>query len=163
MIASALSLRWITAEIQSFWDVRDTTPQAYLYEHVMLSLAWGLYGGAVIAIGLRRNFAPLRYIGIAVITFTSLKMLLYDLWALGGIYQIVGFITFGVLLVGVRYLYQKRRASNPSQSPPPPPPPSPQPPPPSDPQSADPRRQTPSFHPTSHDVRERWPAALLAT
>jgi uncharacterized membrane protein len=137
VIASALTLRWITAEIQSFWDVRDSTPQAYLYEHVMLSLAWGLYGAAVIAIGLRRNFAPLRYIGIAVITFSSLKVLLYDLWALGGIYQIVGFIAFGVLLVTVSYLYQKRRASNPSQSPPPPPPPS-QPPPPSEPQSADP-------------------------
>ena len=84
------------------------------------------------------QFAPLRYIGIAVITFTSLKVFLYDLWALGGIYQMVGFIAFGVLLVAVSYLYQKRRASNPSQSPPPPPPPSPQPPPPSDPQSADP-------------------------
>jgi uncharacterized membrane protein len=137
VIASALTLRWITAEIQSFWDVRETTPQAYLYEHVMLSLAWGLYGAAVIAIGLRRNFAPLRYIGIVVITFTSLKVFFYDLWELGGIYRIVGFIAFGALLVTVSYLYQKRRAARPSTQSPPPPPPSPQPPP-SDPQSEDP-------------------------
>jgi uncharacterized membrane protein len=139
VIASALTLRWITAEIQSFWDVRETTPQAYLYEHVMLSLAWGLYGAAVIAIGLRRNFAPQRYIGIVVITFTSLKVFFYDLWELGGIYRIVGFIVFGVLLVTVSYLYQKRRALSSSAQSPPPPPPSPQPPPPpSDAQSEEP-------------------------
>jgi uncharacterized membrane protein len=104
----------------------------------MLSLAWGLYGAAVIAIGLRRNFAPLRYIGIVVITFTSLKVFFYDLWELGGIYQIVGFIAFGVLLVTVSYLYQKRRNAKPSTQSPPPPPPSPQPAPPSDPQSDEP-------------------------
>ena len=105
VIASALTLRWITAEIQSFWDVRDSTPQAYLYEHVMLSLAWGLYGAAVIAIGLRRNFAPLRYIGIAVITFSSLKVLLLRLvgawWDLSNrrVHRVRRAAGHGVLLV----------------------------------------------------------------
>ena len=46
--ASFLSLMWITAEIRSYWDTRDQTLQAFLYEQMMLSLAWGAYGAAVI-------------------------------------------------------------------------------------------------------------------
>jgi uncharacterized membrane protein len=109
VIASTLTLAWITAEIQSYWDVRDDDAQAHLYEQMLLSLAWGLYGAAVIALGMIRRYAPLRYIGIVVIAVTSLKVFFYDLWELGGIYRVIGFLSFGVLLVLVSYLYQNRR------------------------------------------------------
>jgi uncharacterized membrane protein len=109
IVASALTLAWMTAEIQSFWEVRDHTPQGHLYEQMLLSLAWGLYGAVLIVMGMLRQFAPLRYIGIAIIAATSLKVFFYDLWELGGIYRVVGFIVFGVLLVLVSYLYQNRR------------------------------------------------------
>jgi uncharacterized membrane protein len=110
IVASALTLRWLTAEIQSFWEVRDDTPQAYLYEQMLLSLAWGLYGAASIAVGMLRRYAPLRIIGMVILAITSLKVFFYDLWELGGIYRVIGFISFGVLLVLVSYLYQRRRA-----------------------------------------------------
>jgi uncharacterized membrane protein len=110
IVASALTLRWITAEIQSFWEVRYDSPQAYLYEQMLLSLAWGLYGAVLIVVGMLRTFAPLRYIGMVVIAVASLKVFSYDLWELGGIYRVIGFLSFGVLLVLVAYLYQNRRA-----------------------------------------------------
>jgi uncharacterized membrane protein len=110
IVASALTLRWLTAEIQSFWEVRNDTPQAYLYEQMLLSLAWGLYGAASIAVGMLRRYAPLRIIGMVILAITSLKVFFYDLWELGGIYRVIGFISFGVLLVLVSYLYQRRRA-----------------------------------------------------
>jgi uncharacterized membrane protein len=75
-----------------------------------------------------RGYPPLRYIGIAIIGATSFKVFFYDLWQLGGIYRVVGFIAFGVLLVLVSYLYQKRRVTNQTDQSPPPPPPSPPPP-----------------------------------
>jgi uncharacterized membrane protein len=109
IIASALTLRWLTAEIQSFWEVRYESPQAYLYEQMLLSLAWGLYGAAIIAVGMLRRYAPLRIIGMVVLGVTSIKVLFYDLWELGGIYRVIGFLSFGVLLVLVAYLYQNRR------------------------------------------------------
>jgi uncharacterized membrane protein len=116
--ASVLTLIWITAEIQSYWDVQFETPQAFLYEQMMLSLAWGGYGAALIAIGMRWGYPLARYIGIAAIAITVLKVFFYDLWELGGIYRVIGFIGFGVLLVLVSYLYQKRRqASVPAASP----------------------------------------------
>ena len=52
----------------------------------------------------------MRYIGMTILAVTILKVFFYDLWELGGIYRVVGFITFGILLVLVSYLYQKRRA-----------------------------------------------------
>jgi uncharacterized membrane protein len=125
--ASLLTLLWITQEIGSYWAVRYTTPQAHLYEQMMLSLAWGVYGAALIVIGMKWGHALARYIGMAVLGVTALKVFFYDLWELGGIYRVIGFIGFGVLLVLVSYLYQRRRSDRPDQSPPPPPSP-PQPP-----------------------------------
>lgn len=112
VIASALTVAWITAEIQSFWDVREDTPQAHLYEQMLLSLGWGLYGAVLIAVGMWRQYAPLRYIGIVIIAVTSLKVFFYDLWELGGIYRVIGFLAFGLLLVLVSYLYQNRRRAD---------------------------------------------------
>lgn len=106
---SLLSLMWISAEIQSYWDVRYETPSAHLYEQLLLSLGWGLYGAAAVAVGMRRHYAPLRYIGIVVIGATVLKVFFVDLWDLGGIYRVIGFLTVGILLVLVSYMYQNRR------------------------------------------------------
>ena len=132
--ASALTLVWITQEIGSYWEVRFATPQADLYEQMMLSLAWGAYGAASIVIGMKWGHPLARYIGMTVLGITALKVFFYDLWELGGIYRVIGFIGFGVLLVLVSYLYQRRTSVEPHQSPPPPPPPSPPQPPASDPE-----------------------------
>ena len=126
VVASVLTLSWITAEIQSYWEVQEQAAPAHLYEQMLLSLAWGTYGAVLIAIGMRRDHPLTRYIGIAVIAIASFKVFFYDLWELGGIYRVIGFIVFGVLLVLVSYLYQHRRSER-TQSPPPPPPSPPQP------------------------------------
>ena len=104
-----LSLLCITADIRSYWEVRYTSPQAYLYQQVMLSLAWGVYAAVLITVGLWRAYATARYIGIAVIIVTALKVFFFDFWELGGIYRVIGFIGFGALLVLVSYMYQRRR------------------------------------------------------
>ena len=104
---SVITILWITAEIQSYWDVRADQANAYLYEQMMLSLAWGLYGAMLIAFGMRRAYAPVRYIGMTILAITVLKVFLYDLWELGGIYRVIGFLGFGILLVLVSYLYQR--------------------------------------------------------
>lgn len=121
VVCSALTMAWITAEIQSYWEVRYERPQAYLYKQVMLSLGWGLYGALLIALGMKRRYAPVRYIGITIIAGTIVKVFLYDLLELGGIYRVIGFLAFGILLVLVSYLYQKRRTGAVPQPPPSPP------------------------------------------
>jgi uncharacterized membrane protein len=110
VVASMLTAAWITAVVGSYWDLRFDMPQAYLYEQLYLSLGWGVYGALMIVIGMRRAYAPDRYIGISVLAVTVLKVFLYDLWQLGGIYRVVGFIVVGTLLLAVSFLYQLRRA-----------------------------------------------------
>lgn len=109
IVCSLLALLWISGEITSYWNIRAEAPQAELYEELMLSLGWGLYGAGAIGAGLWRAYPPLRYIGITVIAATVLKVFFVDLWDLGGIYRVVGFITLGVLLVVVSYFYQRGR------------------------------------------------------
>lgn len=120
--ASVLTMLWITAEIRSYWDVRADRANAYLYEHMMLSLAWGVYGAILIAFGMQRAYAPVRYVGMTILAITVMKVFFYDLWELGGIYRVVGFLGFGILLVLVSYLYQRgafaaKRAAAPSEAP----------------------------------------------
>jgi hypothetical protein len=110
---SFITIAWITAEIHSYWELRRGSSQAHLYEQVMLSLGWGLYGALLIALGMRRAYPPVRYVGMTILAVTVVKVFFYDLWELGGIYRVVGFIGFGVLLVLVSYLYQKRRVPEP--------------------------------------------------
>jgi uncharacterized membrane protein len=123
--ASFITIVWITAEIHSYWELRRESSQADLYEQVVLSLAWGLYGALLIALGMRRSYPPVRYVGMTILAVTVVKVFFYDLWELGGIYRVVGFIGFGILLVLVSYLYQKRRIPEtsthplPEQTPPP--------------------------------------------
>jgi uncharacterized membrane protein len=109
VFCSVMTLLWITAEIRSYWALRYLTTQAYLYEQVMLSLAWAVYAAVLIVIGMRRKYKPLRYIGMVIIALTATKLFFYDLWELGGIYRIIAALGLGVLLVLVSYLYQKRR------------------------------------------------------
>jgi uncharacterized membrane protein len=116
--ASVITVVWITAEIHSYWELRRESSQADLYEQVMLSLGWGLYGALLIALGMRRAYPPVRYVGMTILAVTVVKVFFYDLWELGGIYRVVGFIGFGILLVLVSYLYQKRREPEPLTPPP---------------------------------------------
>jgi uncharacterized membrane protein len=111
--ASVVTMIWITAEVSSYWAVRYTTTQAYFYEQATLSLAWASYGALLIIVGMRRSYAPDRYIGITVLGVTILKVFFVDLWELDGIYRVVAFIVFGVVLVAVSYLYQKRKSGVP--------------------------------------------------
>ena len=77
----------------------------------MRSLSWGAYGSALVAVGMWRSLVSIRWIGIAVIGLTVLKVFFVDLSELGGIYRVIGFIVLGALLVAVSYLYQRRRTN----------------------------------------------------
>lgn len=111
IVASAFTMMWLSAEIAAYWDRRPRTMQAALTEELMRSLAWGTYGAVLIVIGMWRSLPSIRWIGIAVIGVTVLKVFFVDLSTLGGIYRVIGFLVLGVLLVMVSYLYQRTRAT----------------------------------------------------
>jgi len=109
VMATVFSMMWMSSEISAYWQARRYDSQARLSEELMRSLCWGAYGAALIVVGMWRALASIRWIGIAVIGLTVLKVFFVDLSELGGIYRVIGFLVLGVLLVAVSYLYQRRR------------------------------------------------------
>jgi uncharacterized membrane protein len=79
-------------------------------EQLSLSLLWALFGGALIAIGIRRRYAPIRYVAIALVGITIVKVFLVDLSGLEGIYRVLGLLAVGAILLIVSFLYQRSRA-----------------------------------------------------
>jgi uncharacterized membrane protein len=108
--ANVLTILLVSTEISFYWRGRETTDAAAdLARMASLSVAWGVYGIALIGVGIVRRYAPIRYLAIALLALTIGKLFLVDLYTLGGIYRIVGFIGLGVFLLLGAWLYQRYR------------------------------------------------------
>ena len=116
--ASTLLVIALSAESQLYWDLRgDYSADARFAASLMLSFVWTLCAAAFIAVGLRRNHAPIRYLAIALFGITVVKVFLVDLSVLGGIYRILGFIGVGLALLAVSFLYQRAKKKSPPTQP----------------------------------------------
>ena len=115
--ANVLMLVTLSTEIYAFWELRATGPRfgsnAELIRQMMLSATWGAYATALTAAGLKRGYAPIRYLAIAVFGVTVVKVFTVDFSQLDSIYRILSSIALGLLLMGASYLYQRHAASAP--------------------------------------------------
>jgi uncharacterized membrane protein len=103
--ANLLALALVTSEIQAYWAGRS----GYLTRHMMMSLAWALYAVGLIVFGIRRRYAPVRYLAMVVFGVTILKLFLLDLAALDQVYRVLSAVGLGVLLLVASFLYQRYR------------------------------------------------------
>jgi len=62
----------------------------------------------LIAVGLRRHYAPLRYFAITVFAITIVKVFGVDLAELDRLYRVLSVGGLGVALLLASYLYQRR-------------------------------------------------------
>lgn len=118
VVANILAVVALSAEIQAFfvggeldarvagqpWQALD----ARLAEQVTLSVTWALYAVALIAAGMRRQYAPARYLGIALLGITIVKVLANDIAGLDRLYRMMSVLAVGILLLLASYLYQRR-------------------------------------------------------
>ena len=110
VLGNALTIVLLTTEISFYWQVReDTDAAARLARSASISVAWAVYGTALIVVGIVRRYAPVRYLAIALLAVTIVKAFLSDLSMLGGIYRIIGFVGLGVFLLLGAWLYQRYR------------------------------------------------------
>jgi len=72
-----------------------------------LSILWGLYSLLLIALGIWKQRQFLRIWGIALFGITLLKLFLYDLAHLNTLSKTIVFITLGILLLIISFLYNK--------------------------------------------------------
>jgi hypothetical protein len=112
--ANVLMLVTLSTEIHAFWELRASGlrfgASAEFIRQMMLSATWGAYAAALTAAGFKRDYAPIRYLAIAVFGVTVVKVFTVDFSQLDSIYRILSSLALGLLLVGASYLYQRHGA-----------------------------------------------------
>ena len=105
-----------TAEILSWGRWCDpgegTRRDAEFRAQVVASVGWAVYAAALLCAGFLRERADLRWTGIVLFGLTGAKVFLYDMAALDVVYRIGSFVVLGALLVGVSFLYQRRKTGS---------------------------------------------------
>jgi uncharacterized membrane protein len=115
--ANVLAIAWISAEIVHVFAERayassaaglpSGAARAELGQQVALSVAWALYAVGLVAAGFRRDYAPARYLAIALFGLTLVKVITKDIAELDRVYQMLSVLGVGALLVAASYLYQR--------------------------------------------------------
>ena len=114
LVANALTLTLLTSEITAYWHVHDmrhlsayASATSHFAREMMLSITWAVYATVLILVGLRRNYAPIRYFAMTVFVVTIVKVFAIDLAELDRLYRVLSVIGLGVTLLLTSYLYQK--------------------------------------------------------
>ncbi|MBG1231694.1 DUF2339 domain-containing protein [Aestuariivirga litoralis] len=76
-------------------------------ESYAMSALWLVFAIGLLVAGFKRNDAALRYGGLAVMVLALAKTFIYDLWQLGGLWQIASVMGMGLTLVGTGWLYTR--------------------------------------------------------
>jgi uncharacterized membrane protein len=76
-------------------------------ENYAYSAVWLVFALALFIAGIRLNRQPIRYAGLAVLALVVLKVFLWDMSGLGGLYRVASFMGLGLCLVGIGWLYTR--------------------------------------------------------
>jgi uncharacterized membrane protein len=72
-----------------------------------LSILWGVYALFLIILGISQNKKHLRIGAIALFALTLAKVFLYDIAELDTISKTIVFVSLGILLLTISFLYNK--------------------------------------------------------
>ncbi|QCX00704.1 DUF2339 domain-containing protein [Aggregatimonas sangjinii] len=99
-----LSILWIlSSELLQWMDLAGST-QSY---KLGLSILWGVYALFLIALGIYKNKKYLRMGAIALFAITLVKLFFYDIASMNTITKTVVFVSLGILLLIISFLYNK--------------------------------------------------------
>jgi len=88
------------------WLGSELAPKPY--GQALISIAWGVQGTVALLASLTRGSRMLQGAGLGTLGLVAGKLLLVDLAALGPVWRILLFLGFGVTLVGLGYLVNRR-------------------------------------------------------
>jgi uncharacterized membrane protein len=77
------------------------------YSNMLLSILWGCYGLFIATRGIFKRIRELRLFGIVLLGITILKLFLVDLTKLSTIEKTAVFISLGLLMLLLSFLYNK--------------------------------------------------------
>ncbi|MBL0331812.1 MAG: DUF2339 domain-containing protein [Chlorobi bacterium] len=98
------SLLWImSSELLNIFDLMKVTGSYKLW----LSILWGIFSLTLIGVGIIQKKKHIRVMAISIFIITLLKLFLYDIIDLSTIAKTIAFISLGVLLLIISFLYNK--------------------------------------------------------
>ncbi len=99
-----ISLIWIiSSEFISWMDIFKYS-QSY---KLVLSILWGVYALLLIVYGIWKNKKHLRIFAITLFGVTLIKLFFYDISHLDTISKTIVFVTLGIILLIISFLYNK--------------------------------------------------------
>ena len=116
---AALRVVLLSAGLVMLWGLLSTDAYAYCLENVAdarraqwtalmsVSLVWGVYAAALLAVGFRKRLLPLRLAALGLFAATAVKLVLVDIAGVRQIYRIVAFFVLGMLMIGAAYVYHR--------------------------------------------------------
>ena len=107
--ASLITVGWLSVE--AVRQVERSVPQANVSQasQFTVTATWGLYAGALLAVGVRFRLRWARLLAAGLFAFVALKMLVADLWLMKLAYRVIAFVGLGVLMLISSVMYQRLR------------------------------------------------------
>ena len=103
-----LTIVWVlSSELIHVMDLSGSTQSHKLG----LSIFWGLYSLYLIALGIWKKKKYLRIAAIALFSITLIKLFFYDISHLGTLSKTIVFVSLGILLLIISFLYNKFKHS----------------------------------------------------
>ncbi|PIB25322.1 DUF2339 domain-containing protein [Maribacter sp. 4G9] len=99
-----VSILWILSSELLHWMDLFGSNQSY---KLGLSILWGSYSLFLIAFGIWKKQKYLRIIAIVLFGITLIKLFLYDIASLNTISKTIVFVSLGILLLVISFLYNK--------------------------------------------------------
>jgi uncharacterized membrane protein len=76
-------------------------------ESYAYSAIWLVYAVALLGLGITFRQAMMRYASLAILVIVALKVFLFDMSGLTGLYRVASFLGLGLSLVGIGLVYQR--------------------------------------------------------
>lgn len=110
ILGVTLIFMYVTLEVRHAFQgpqisIFDTTTSEA--EHWALSFAWLILGVAFLGYGLLRSSLEARIASAVLIVLAALKITIFDLSDIGGIWRALSFICLGAVLIGIGLVYQR--------------------------------------------------------
>lgn len=103
-IVLALTGCWVaTSELLHWLDLSGVSDSYKLW----VSILWGIYAVMLIALGIWKKKKHLRIAAIVLFSITLVKLFVYDIAHLNTLSKTVVFVTLGILMLVVSYLYNR--------------------------------------------------------
>lgn len=99
-----ITILWVLSSELIHWMDIGNSSESY---KLGLSIFWGIYSLILIALGIWKNLKHLRILAFVVFGLTLIKLFFYDISHLDTISRTIVFVSLGILLLIISFLYNK--------------------------------------------------------